>query len=71
MSDQTAIELIRTIDHAMTLLDNIYSSPGASVVWLTSNQRLLDGRIPLEMLRAGESPGVIDCLTSIIDGVYV
>lgn len=66
----TPIEIIKALDHAMDILHDIYGSPGAQVIWLTSEQRLLDDRVPLDMIKNGETQDVISLLTNIAEGAY-
>lgn len=52
------------------LLLEIYT-PEEAAVFMTSRNRLLDGRVAAEMIEAGQGQAVIDMLRRLVDGVYL
>lgn len=67
----TAIEMIEAIDEVMRALNDFYDSPGAAVLWLTSEQPLLGECIPLVLIKNGKAGEVMELIEAMGDGVYI
>ena len=48
-----------------------FYSPQEARIWLFSRQKLLDGRIPAELIQAGQADKVIQVIDELREGVYL
>lgn len=69
MTDTAPEEMVKRLEPIMDALGAFYEPAGA-VVWLTSPQTLLEGRVPLDLIREGDEPDVMDLVCMMRDGVY-
>ena len=60
----------REIDYAEGLLADFYC-PEKARQWMRSPQRLLGGRVPADLIRAGRTGEVLRLINQMRDGVYL
>ncbi len=59
------------VDDIVDQLTDLYDQPDQIKLWLLSRQKLLGGRIPMELIQEGKSKEVIGAIDQHRDGVFV
>jgi len=63
-------KLLMELEWIVEQLSDFYS-PQEARLWLFSRQKLLDGRIPAELIQLGQAEDVIQVIEELRDGVYL
>jgi uncharacterized protein (DUF2384 family) len=58
------------LEYVVERLADLYE-PDEARLWLFSRQKLLDGKIPAELIQQGHADNVINVIRQIEEGVYV
>jgi len=59
------------LDYIVDQLSDLYDQPDDIKLWLFSRQKLLGGRIPIELIQAGNTEEVIAVIDQLRDSVFV
>ncbi len=59
------------LDYIVDQLTDLYDQPDEIKLWLFSRQKLLGGRIPIELIQAGNTEEVIAVIDQLRDSVFV
>jgi uncharacterized protein (DUF2384 family) len=59
------------LDYIVDQLTDLYDQPDEIKLWLFSRQKLLGGRIPMDLIQAGGTEEVIGVIDQLRDGVFV
>jgi uncharacterized protein (DUF2384 family) len=65
-----AERILLDLDYVVERLADLYE-PDEARVWLFSRQKVLDGKIPSELIQRGHADTVIKIIRQIEEGVYV
>ena len=58
------------LEYIVDLLSDLYEDRDDVRLWLMSRQKLLGGRIPLDMIQAGQTEELIAVVDQLRDGVF-
>ena len=65
-----AQKLLLELEYIVDLLSDFYE-PQEARLWLFSRQKLLEGKIPAELIQEGETEAVIFMIDQLRDGVHI
>jgi uncharacterized protein (DUF2384 family) len=58
------------LEYIVDLLSDLYQQPDEIRLWLFSRQKLLDGKVPLDLIRDGKTEDVIAVIDQLRDSVF-
>jgi uncharacterized protein (DUF2384 family) len=58
------------LEYIVDLLSDLYEQPDEIKLWLFSRQKLLGGKVPLDLIRDGKTEEVIAVIDQLRDGVF-